>query len=160
MARRTGEEVILDAHPRPVVDAIVADVRGSGGVAFETLQIDPVSANRRGLSRTNRHAPAWAVTSMGWLGGGVLPPLRGRRRAVDAGRRRGGHERPLHRVRTARGRRRSLEDSGPGTDSLDSRILRVREEILGYPESVFVQLAIQAELDAAGLKYRVEFETA
>ena len=32
--------------------------------------------------------------------------------------------------------------------------------ILGYPESVFVQLAIQAELDAAGLKYRVEIEAA
>ena len=33
-------------------------------------------------------------------------------------------------------------------------------KILGYPESVFVQLAIQAELDAAGLKYRVEIEAA
>ena len=32
--------------------------------------------------------------------------------------------------------------------------------ILGYPESVFVRLAIQAELDAAGLKYRVEIEAA
>lgn len=32
--------------------------------------------------------------------------------------------------------------------------------ILGYPESVFVKLAIQAELDAAGLKYRVEIEAA
>ena len=32
--------------------------------------------------------------------------------------------------------------------------------ILGYPESVLVQLAIQAELDAAGLKYRVEIEAA
>jgi transcriptional regulator with XRE-family HTH domain len=30
--------------------------------------------------------------------------------------------------------------------------------ILGYPESVFVQLAIQAELDAAGLNYRVAIE--
>lgn len=32
--------------------------------------------------------------------------------------------------------------------------------ILGYSESVFVRLAIQAELDAAGLKYRVEIEAA
>ena len=32
--------------------------------------------------------------------------------------------------------------------------------ILGYPESVLVQLAIQAELDAAGLKYKVEIEAA
>ena len=32
--------------------------------------------------------------------------------------------------------------------------------ILGYPESVFVRLAIQAELDAAGLRYRVEIEAA
>ena len=31
---------------------------------------------------------------------------------------------------------------------------------LGYPESVFVQLALQSELDAAGLKYRVEIEAA
>jgi transcriptional regulator with XRE-family HTH domain len=31
---------------------------------------------------------------------------------------------------------------------------------LGYPESVFVRLAIQAELDAAGLKYRVAIEAA
>jgi transcriptional regulator with XRE-family HTH domain len=30
--------------------------------------------------------------------------------------------------------------------------------ILGYPESVFIRLAIQAELDAAGLKYKVEIE--
>jgi transcriptional regulator with XRE-family HTH domain len=27
-------------------------------------------------------------------------------------------------------------------------------EVLGYPESVHVRLAIQAELDAAGLKYK------
>ena len=32
--------------------------------------------------------------------------------------------------------------------------------ILGYPESAFVRLAIQAELDAAGLKYKVEIEAA
>ncbi len=32
--------------------------------------------------------------------------------------------------------------------------------ILGYPESVLVRLAIQAELDAAGLKYRVEINAA
>ncbi len=32
--------------------------------------------------------------------------------------------------------------------------------VLGYPESVFVRLAIQAELDAAGLKYRVEIDAA
>jgi transcriptional regulator with XRE-family HTH domain len=32
--------------------------------------------------------------------------------------------------------------------------------ILGYPESVLVRLALQAELDAAGLKYRVEIEAA
>jgi len=31
---------------------------------------------------------------------------------------------------------------------------------LGYPESAFVRLAIQAELDAAGLKYKVEIEAA
>ena len=32
--------------------------------------------------------------------------------------------------------------------------------VLGYPESVLVRLAIQAELDAAGLKYRVAIEAA
>jgi antitoxin HigA-1 len=32
--------------------------------------------------------------------------------------------------------------------------------ILGYPESVMVQLALQGELDAAGLKYRVAIEAA
>ena len=32
--------------------------------------------------------------------------------------------------------------------------------ILGYPESVLVRLAIQGELDAAGLKYRVDIEAA
>ncbi len=32
--------------------------------------------------------------------------------------------------------------------------------VLGYPESVFVRLAIQDELDAAGLKYRVEIDAA
>jgi transcriptional regulator with XRE-family HTH domain len=32
--------------------------------------------------------------------------------------------------------------------------------ILGYPESVLVRLAIQGELDAAGLKYRVAIEAA
>ncbi len=32
--------------------------------------------------------------------------------------------------------------------------------ILGYPESVLVRLAIQAELDAAGLKYKVEINAA
>lgn len=31
---------------------------------------------------------------------------------------------------------------------------------LGYPESVLVRLAIQGELDAAGLKYNVEIEAA
>lgn len=32
--------------------------------------------------------------------------------------------------------------------------------VLGYPESVLVLLAIQGELDAAGLKYKVEIEAA
>ena len=32
--------------------------------------------------------------------------------------------------------------------------------VLGYPESVLVRLALQAELDAAGLKYKVEIEAA
>jgi hypothetical protein len=32
--------------------------------------------------------------------------------------------------------------------------------VLGYPESVFVRLAIQGELDAAGLRYEVEIEAA
>jgi transcriptional regulator with XRE-family HTH domain len=32
--------------------------------------------------------------------------------------------------------------------------------VLGYPESVFVRLAIQATLDAAGLKYTVELGAA
>jgi len=32
--------------------------------------------------------------------------------------------------------------------------------LLGYPESVFIRLAIQAELDAAGLSYRVEINAA
>jgi transcriptional regulator with XRE-family HTH domain len=31
---------------------------------------------------------------------------------------------------------------------------------LGYPESVLIRLALQSELDAAGLKYRVEIEAA
>ncbi len=31
---------------------------------------------------------------------------------------------------------------------------------LGYPESVLVRLAIQSELDAAGLRYKVEIEAA
>jgi len=32
--------------------------------------------------------------------------------------------------------------------------------VLGYPESTFVRLAIQAALDAAGLHYKVEIEAA
>lgn len=32
--------------------------------------------------------------------------------------------------------------------------------ILGYPQSVFIRLAIQSELDTAGLKYRVAIEAA
>lgn len=32
--------------------------------------------------------------------------------------------------------------------------------LLGYPESVLVQLALQAELDAAGLRYTVAIEAA
>ena len=32
--------------------------------------------------------------------------------------------------------------------------------VLGYPESVLVRLAIQGELDAAGLRYTVEIEAA
>jgi transcriptional regulator with XRE-family HTH domain len=32
--------------------------------------------------------------------------------------------------------------------------------ILGFPESVLVRLALQAELDAAGLKYKVDIEAA
>ena len=32
--------------------------------------------------------------------------------------------------------------------------------VLGYPESVLVKLAIQGELDAAGLKYKVEIVAA
>jgi hypothetical protein len=32
--------------------------------------------------------------------------------------------------------------------------------LLGYPESVLVQLALQAELDAAGLRYTVVIEAA
>ena len=35
-----------------------------------------------------------------------------------------------------------------------------RARVLGYPEAVLVRLAIQAELDAAGLKYKVEIEAA
>ena len=31
---------------------------------------------------------------------------------------------------------------------------------LGYPEAIFVRLAIQDELDAAGLRYRVEIDAA
>jgi transcriptional regulator with XRE-family HTH domain len=31
---------------------------------------------------------------------------------------------------------------------------------LGYPESVFIRLALQSELDTAGLKYRIEIEAA
>jgi antitoxin HigA-1 len=33
-------------------------------------------------------------------------------------------------------------------------------KVLGYPESVLVKLAIQAGLDAAGLRYRVEIDAA
>jgi antitoxin HigA-1 len=32
--------------------------------------------------------------------------------------------------------------------------------VLGYPESVLVRLALQAELDAVGLKYKVAIEAA
>jgi antitoxin HigA-1 len=32
--------------------------------------------------------------------------------------------------------------------------------VLGFPESVLVRLALQAELDAAGLKYKVDIEAA
>lgn len=32
--------------------------------------------------------------------------------------------------------------------------------ILGYPEAQFVRLALQAEVDAAGLKYRVQLKAA
>ena len=32
--------------------------------------------------------------------------------------------------------------------------------ILGFPESVLVRLALQAELDAAGLKYKVDIDAA
>jgi antitoxin HigA-1 len=32
--------------------------------------------------------------------------------------------------------------------------------LLGYPEAQWLRLALQAELDAAGLKYRVEIEAA
>jgi antitoxin HigA-1 len=32
--------------------------------------------------------------------------------------------------------------------------------LLGYPEAQWLRLALQAELDAAGLKYRVEIATA
>ena len=32
--------------------------------------------------------------------------------------------------------------------------------VLGYPESVLIRLALQAELDAAGLKYKVDIEAA
>jgi transcriptional regulator with XRE-family HTH domain len=32
--------------------------------------------------------------------------------------------------------------------------------VLGYPQSVFIRLAIQSELDTAGLKYRVAIEAA
>ena len=32
--------------------------------------------------------------------------------------------------------------------------------VLGYPESVLIRLALQAELDAAGLKYRVAIDAA
>jgi len=32
--------------------------------------------------------------------------------------------------------------------------------VLGYPESVLVRLAIQAELDAAGLRYKVAIDAA
>jgi transcriptional regulator with XRE-family HTH domain len=32
--------------------------------------------------------------------------------------------------------------------------------VLKYPESVLLRLALQAELDAAGLKYKVEIEAA
>jgi antitoxin HigA-1 len=31
---------------------------------------------------------------------------------------------------------------------------------LGYPQSVFIRLALQSELDAAGLKYRIAIEAA
>jgi transcriptional regulator with XRE-family HTH domain len=31
---------------------------------------------------------------------------------------------------------------------------------LGYPQSVFIRLALQGEIDSAGLKYRIEIEAA
>ncbi|HTN81629.1 MAG TPA: helix-turn-helix transcriptional regulator [Acidimicrobiales bacterium] len=41
-----------------------------------------------------------------------------------------------------------------------ARVLGHRMCIVSYPESVLVRLAIQAELDAAGLKYKVVLDAA
>lgn len=63
---------VLDGIEVRSVDFHNRGLNDSGEVAFETLQIDPVSGNWRGLYRTNIHGPAETAPSMGWLGAGVL----------------------------------------------------------------------------------------
>jgi len=53
-----------------------------------------------------------------------------------------------------------LCDVGKGRKSVSPERAAKWARRLGYPESVLVRLAIQSELDAPGLKYRVEIEAA
>lgn len=53
-----------------------------------------------------------------------------------------------------------LCDVEKGRKTVSSERAAKWARILGYPESVLVQLALQGELDAAGLKYRVDIEAA
>ena len=53
-----------------------------------------------------------------------------------------------------------LCDVEKGRKTVSSERAAKWARILGYPESVLVRLALQGELDAAGLKYRVDIEAA
>ena len=53
-----------------------------------------------------------------------------------------------------------LCDVEKGRKTVSSERAAKWARILGYPESVLVRLALQGELDAAGLKYRVDIKAA
>ena len=53
-----------------------------------------------------------------------------------------------------------LCDVEKGRKTVSSERAAKWARILGYPESVLVRLALQGELDAAGLKYRVAIKAA
>jgi transcriptional regulator with XRE-family HTH domain len=53
-----------------------------------------------------------------------------------------------------------LCDVEKGRKTVSSERAAKWARLLGYPESVLVRLALQGELDAAGLKYRVDIKAA